>query len=366
VAWWAILLWGCSRPDPWAGAPSLARDPVRTEWWALSFAGRPIGWEEHRFGPGREVLRRRALAVASGERTAWLRTAAHVRCDDAGCDYALWSPGAPARTGRGRFDVPDVWWPASAGSTSILVESTGEIVETEVRVDADAARWATPSGEVEARRDPVGVARDALAQVTSGRFDAVRVGERPPDPPPVDVARLLAVRAPPLSELAAAGNPQGGPTLADPRLAHVGVFEVDGAERVVERPTWPELPSPDRERVRALVEAVADGVRDAWVPGRSAGGERRGDCTEHALALVEAARAAGFDARTAAGRVYVEGPDGAALVLHAWAEVRLGGRWVAADAALRQFPADAAHLRLGEWIPDVVARDGPVALRSLR
>lgn len=341
---WAIVGLACSRPDPWAGAPSIAA-PARTEWWALSFAGRPIGWEERQHGPGREVLRRRALAVASGDQTAWLRTASHVRCDEAGCDYVLWTPDAPPRTGRGRFDVPEVWTPEGSGPLRILAESTGAVVETEVRVAGDEATWLGPAGPVSIRRGGEGV-----EQVTSGRFAAVRVPERPPDPPPVDVARLLALPAPPFPEA---------------RHAHVGEFVVDGAARVVERPTWPELPSPAREQVRRLVEDVADRVRDGWNPAGGAGASR-GDCTEHALVLVEALRRAGFEARTAAGRVYVEGPDGPALVLHAWAEVRLGGRWVAADAALRQFPADASHLRLGEWVPELIANDGPVVLRALR
>ncbi|MEZ4236306.1 MAG: transglutaminase domain-containing protein [Myxococcota bacterium] len=186
-------------------------------------------------------------------------------------------------------------------------------------------------------------------RLRTGRFVAERVAARPADPAPVDVARLLALPAPPF---------------ACTRRAHVGEYEVDGVRRVVETPTWPELPSPERERARALVEAVADDVRDAWVPGASTGG--RGDCTEHAEALVARARAAGFAARTAAGRVYVDGADGPALVLHAWAELQLGGRWIPADAALRQFPADASHLRLGAWVPDLVAHDVPVRLLSLR
>ncbi len=67
---------------------------------------------------------------------------------------------------------------------------------------------------------------------------------------------------------------------------------------------------------------------------------RRGDCNEHTVLYVALARAVGIPARTAAGLVYV----GGRFYYHAWPEVYLNG-WVALDPTLRQFPADAAHLR---------------------
>ena len=341
-----VILAACGPADPWSGAPTLA-EPERTEWWSLSIAGRPVGWEERRFGPGREVVRRRALRLASGADERWVRSASHVRCDDEACDWVLWSDGGGERAGRGQFDVPDVWTPTAPGPIRVLSEDLATIVDSEVSIEEDppAVRWTTPYADVVTQRGA-----DGHPLVTAGRFVARRTDHRSPDPEPVDVARVLAVPAPAFPEA---------------RRSHVGVFDVGGVQRVIERPTWPELPAPERERVRDLVVRVADDVQDAWVPGRG-GAAGRGDCTEHALALVHAARSAGFDARTVAGRVYAEGPDGPALVLHAWAEIRLGGRWVAADAALRQFPADASHLPLGAWVADVVARDGAVALRSLR
>ena len=68
---------------------------------------------------------------------------------------------------------------------------------------------------------------------------------------------------------------------------------------------------------------------------------REGDCNEHTVLYVALARALGLPARTAAGLVHVDGR----FYYHAWPEVWLDGRWVAADPTLGQFPADASHLR---------------------
>lgn len=347
---WAWFLAACREPDPWAGAPDP--DPiVRTEHWALSIAGRPIGIEERRFGAGREVARRRALSVTDGRRSEILRSASRVRCgaQEEPCAFVLWDPGLPDRAGQGRFALPEVWMPARSGPIAVLAtdaEGEPEIVASELVSDGATARWSTPSGPVTADLDAAG----AVLRVVSGRFVAERVEVRPADPEPVDVARLLSVPA---------------PAFPRARAAHVGIFEIDGVEHRVEAPTRIELPAAEADLVARLVDEVAEQIRDGWAPGRVAG--RDGDCTEHAVALVERAREAGLEARTAAGRVYAEGPDGPALVLHAWAEVRMGGRWVAADPALRQFPADASHLRLGAWIPEIVARDPEhLALRALK
>lgn len=70
-----------------------------------------------------------------------------------------------------------------------------------------------------------------------------------------------------------------------------------------------------------------------------------GDCNEHAMLLAALARAAGVPARVASGLVYQEGR----FYYHAW-NLLYVGNWVATDAALGQFPADATHIRfaLGE------------------
>lgn len=73
----------------------------------------------------------------------------------------------------------------------------------------------------------------------------------------------------------------------------------------------------------------------------------RGDCNEHAVLLAALARSVGLPARVVAGLVYLDG----AFLYHAWCEVWLG-RWVTADPALGQLPADATHLKLVEGDPD--------------
>jgi transglutaminase-like putative cysteine protease len=67
----------------------------------------------------------------------------------------------------------------------------------------------------------------------------------------------------------------------------------------------------------------------------------RGDCNEHTVLYVALARAIGLPARSAVGLVHVRGR----FYYHAWPEVLLGGRWVAVDPTLGQYPADASHLR---------------------
>jgi len=69
---------------------------------------------------------------------------------------------------------------------------------------------------------------------------------------------------------------------------------------------------------------------------------RKGDCNEHTVLYVALARALGLPARPVAGLVHVQGR----FYYHAWPEVWLGGRWVAVDPTLGQFPADASHLRM--------------------
>jgi hypothetical protein len=67
---------------------------------------------------------------------------------------------------------------------------------------------------------------------------------------------------------------------------------------------------------------------------------RMGDCNEHAMLLAALARAAGVPARVASGLVYLDGR----FYYHAW-NLLYVGKWVTADAAFGQFPADATHIR---------------------
>jgi hypothetical protein len=74
---------------------------------------------------------------------------------------------------------------------------------------------------------------------------------------------------------------------------------------------------------------------------------RRGDCNEHAVLLAALARAAGIPARVVAGAVFMED----AFYYHAWTELWLG-RWVSADAVMRQMPVDATHVKLVDGGPE--------------
>jgi hypothetical protein len=67
---------------------------------------------------------------------------------------------------------------------------------------------------------------------------------------------------------------------------------------------------------------------------------RMGDCNEHAVLLAALARAAGIPARVEAGVVHLRGR----FYYHAW-NLLYVGRWVTADAAFGQLPADVTHLR---------------------
>lgn len=67
---------------------------------------------------------------------------------------------------------------------------------------------------------------------------------------------------------------------------------------------------------------------------------KMGDCNEHAVLLAAVARAAGIPADIEAGIVYMNGK----FYYHAWNRLFLG-KWVTADAALGQFPADVTHVR---------------------
>ncbi len=72
----------------------------------------------------------------------------------------------------------------------------------------------------------------------------------------------------------------------------------------------------------------------------------QGDCNEFATLFAALARAAGIPCRIAAGVVYTDW--GQAFYYHAWNELFLDGRWLAADAALNQIPADISHIKFVE------------------
>jgi hypothetical protein len=80
----------------------------------------------------------------------------------------------------------------------------------------------------------------------------------------------------------------------------------------------------------------------AALPAPRAPGE---SCREKAAAWLAAARALGFDGRSAVGVAW----DGARFVWHAWAEVRAGGAWIPVDPSFGQLPAAGPRFTLARW-----------------
>ena len=67
---------------------------------------------------------------------------------------------------------------------------------------------------------------------------------------------------------------------------------------------------------------------------------RVGDCNEHTVLLAALARASGIPARIETGLTYLNGR----FYYHAWNLLYLG-RWITADSAFGQIPADVTHIR---------------------
>ena len=347
VAWGSglMLLASCAS-DPLSAAPWSVDGP--SSWYELRLGAEVIGVEERAptTGPGGDRLCRRrwlrilvAGEVVEGvEQECWRRSGGR---DAGGEAAALDAFGGP--TGSGRVGLP---FGEEVDARVVRVEEGEEVWVLAV--------WDGP--EAAARFDGGGLVEGRLGEVSWRR-----VAERPGPWPAVDVHARLSV-------------PIGEP-VERPRRRRVGRYLVDGERVEVDTPLDAELPAiPLRARgegegaVAAFVgeqvdatdvvgaaaqlsEAVARAVRDEVVPGRVDGGDvlamGRGDCTEHVALFLEGARALGLVARPVAGLLYLDdGPIGAGFYPHAWAEVRVGERWVAADPTLGTFPADAARLPL--------------------
>ncbi len=68
-----------------------------------------------------------------------------------------------------------------------------------------------------------------------------------------------------------------------------------------------------------------------------------GDCNEHTALFTALTRAAGIPTRIIAGIVFSEKN----FYYHTWSEVYVG-EWISIDPTMKQFPADATHIRLVE------------------
>ncbi|MDY6831011.1 MAG: transglutaminase-like domain-containing protein [Thermodesulfobacteriota bacterium] len=91
---------------------------------------------------------------------------------------------------------------------------------------------------------------------------------------------------------------------------------------------------------------------------------RQGDCNEHAVLLAALARAAGIPAGIETGLVYLDGK----FFYHAWNTLYVG-KWITADPAFGQFPADVTHIRLaggtGEGLLDLMGIIGKIQLKVM-
>ncbi|MCA9491343.1 MAG: hypothetical protein KC621_15535 [Myxococcales bacterium] len=327
MVWWWLSV-ACSR-DPWRGAGPAPSGPA-DETWTLSLHGHDVGVERVWTEGDRQVRRRSLTTIADGA-PATHRLELRLEGTSPVRSFAVWAGETVASDGP-------AWWSLAAlpevEGPLPLLGSDGRIGPGELRRTDDELELLGPHGRTRVRLGDDG--RPAVARWAG--VTATRAAGDRPDPEPVDIAALLTLPA---------------PSFPSARRALVGRYRVGGEEVRVDVPTFAELP-PEAERARILAREVDADLRDVASPfGGTAGS---GDCTEHALLFVRRATDAGFEARTVAG--YLLTVDPPALVPHAWAEVRLAGRWVGADPALGQLPADAGHLPLGAWTDEIAAMDG--------
>jgi len=119
-------------------------------------------------------------------------------------------------------------------------------------------------------------------------------------------------------------------------------------------------------QARVLQDWVAEHMRFdaglAMLPASEVVRDRGGTCVAYSVLLTSLARALGIPARIVMGYVYVANVWGG----HAWSEVRVGGRWIALDAAIyRPGPADAAHIALVRHSAEQGAASGGAELMQV-
>jgi len=110
-------------------------------------------------------------------------------------------------------------------------------------------------------------------------------------------------------------------------------------------------PAADAETRAALVEFVATTVKPSLDREFDIASEvatrREGDCTEHAVLAAALARGAGIPARVVLGLALIHDARHYGSYGHAWAELRIDGRWVVADAVLRKQKFPVRYLPFG-------------------
>ena len=110
-------------------------------------------------------------------------------------------------------------------------------------------------------------------------------------------------------------------------------------------------PAADAETRTALVEFVAAKVKPSLDREFDIASEvatrREGDCTEHAVLTAALARAAGIPARVVLGLALIHDLRRYGSYGHAWAELKIDGQWVVADAVLLKQSYPVRYLPFG-------------------
>lgn len=110
-------------------------------------------------------------------------------------------------------------------------------------------------------------------------------------------------------------------------------------------------PAADEATRMALVQFVAATIKSSLERGFDIASEvathREGDCTEQAVLAAALARAAHVPARVVLGLALIHGPKQYGAYGHAWAELKIDGQWVVADAALHNLAYPVRYLPFG-------------------
>jgi hypothetical protein len=332
------------------------------------------------------VLRGTAIATAMTVVTVELdaaMTARHVRVErDGGAGRQLaeatrqlddgWRIDSSGRAPRlvDGAAVPSTLVPlmvAARGGTGVvfsgpvLVEGASlALAGLEVSVAPDGAtafaRYHTAAGELraEARLDRQGRVLEAGvgAALGSRRVDAA-----------VLEAGFAPVEIVDASSLVVAGHAQASGPSAPVRLTISGVRSpppaitelptqtittaVGGSWDVTVEPSPPADPGAPawrqvRERVAWVSTALVDDLRFSALSPAEALAAGRGDCTAHALVLMQDLDARGYETRLVTGFVL----DGDVLGRHRWVLVRVGKRWIPVDPMHDEAPARPTHVAL--------------------
>ena len=319
-AWAALLAAAAAAALPGSGAPERAALPVGTARYRMLLGGEPVGTVELRLrcdGPDCRATwesRQRLPGEAGGGVRARRVEVPVDRWGQAAGDAEISEDGRARRVALPAGAVPAMLaevalLAAGPGAAPICLDAADERSGRPVRACARrAGGQAGAGGELEAT---VGRERERLRPGRAGFAELVSLpGQRVVFR--LDPRAELPGRAPRLFGMAVAGP--GDPSSA---RGFCGL-----------------LPDP-----RPAPEAAAG------LPAPSAPGPT---CRERTAGWLERLRRSGLEGRTAVGVAW----DGSGWVWHAWAEARVGARWVPVDPSFHQAPARGPRFTLATWGAD--------------